>query len=57
MLKLVGVVRIFWPKTGVAHYHAQLGLPDKGIRIEGKICGKKSTKKLPVYLSLNTKIP
>ena len=24
-----------WPKTGVTHYHAQLGLSDKGRAIKG----------------------
>ncbi len=24
-----------WPQTGAAHYHAQLGLPEKGRAIKG----------------------
>jgi len=24
-----------WPQTGVTHYHAQLGLPDKGRAMKG----------------------
>ncbi len=24
-----------WPKTGATHYHAELGLPDKGRAIKG----------------------
>ena len=24
-----------WPQTGATHYHAQLGLPDKGRAIKG----------------------
>ena len=26
-----------WPKTGVTHYHVQLGLPDKGRAIKGLV--------------------
>ena len=26
-----------WPKTGATHYHAQLGLPDKGRAIKGLV--------------------
>ncbi len=26
-----------WPQTGVTHYHAQLGLPDKGRAIKGLV--------------------
>ena len=26
-----------WSKTGVTHYHAQLGLPDKGRAIKGLV--------------------
>ena len=26
-----------WPQTGANHYHAQLGLPDKGRAIKGLI--------------------
>ncbi len=26
-----------WPKNGTTHYHAQLGLPDKGCTIEGLV--------------------
>ncbi len=26
-----------WPKRGATHYHAQLGLPDKGLAIKGLV--------------------
>ncbi len=26
-----------WPQTGATHYHAQLGLPDKGRAIKGLV--------------------
>ena len=26
-----------WPKTGATHYHPQLGLPDKGSAIKGRL--------------------
>ncbi len=26
-----------WPQTGAAHYHAHLGLPDKGCEIKGLV--------------------
>ncbi len=26
-----------WPQTGTTHYHAQLGLPDKGRAIKGLV--------------------
>ncbi len=29
------VWRISWPQTGATHYHAQLGLPDKGVQSKG----------------------
>ena len=28
------VGELSWPKTGTTHYHAQLGLPDKGCLIK-----------------------
>ena len=36
-----------WPKTGTTHYHAQLGLPDKG----------RAIKELVVYRVLLNLIP
>ena len=29
-----------WPQTGATHYHAQLGLPDKGRAIKGLVVCK-----------------
>ncbi len=26
-----------WPQTGASHYHAQIGLPDKGRAIKGLV--------------------
>ncbi len=26
-----------WPQTGTTHYHAQLGLPDKGRTVKGLV--------------------
>ncbi len=28
---------MYWPQTGATHYHAQLGLPDKGRVINGLV--------------------
>ena len=28
-----------WSKTGATHYHARLGLPDKGFTIRGLVVG------------------
>ncbi len=28
---------MLWPKTGITHYHEQLGLPDKGSAIKGLV--------------------
>ncbi len=35
-----------WPKTDATHYHAQLGLPDKGCKFKELVVGRSFDDKI-----------
>ena len=37
MTKVVRVRGMLWPQKGATHYHAKMGLPDKGCAMKGLV--------------------